>query len=71
MLNMSSQCNTVAKGANTILEGINRGISSRSREVIFSLYLALVRLLLEYCVLFRCPQFKKDVDKLEREEPHE
>lgn len=64
-LNMISKCDTVVKKANVILGYISRGISRRSKEVLLPVYTALVSLLLEYCVHFRCLLFKKDVDKLE------
>lgn len=57
-------CGLTTKSENCILEYIKHSITSWS-EVILALYLALVQLLLEYCMQFCAPQLNKDVRILE------
>lgn len=43
---------SVVKKANVILRGINRSVICKIQEVIVSLYAAMMRSQLEYCVQF-------------------
>ncbi|GAB0188754.1 mitochondrial enolase superfamily member 1 [Grus japonensis] len=65
-LNRSRQCALAAQKANCVLGCIKRGVTSRSREVILPLYSALLRPHLEYCVQLWGPQYRRDIELLER-----
>ncbi|GAB0193755.1 cAMP-dependent protein kinase inhibitor alpha [Grus japonensis] len=65
-LNMTQQCVLAAQKANRVPGCITSRVTSRSREVILPLCSALVRPHLEYCIQLWGPQYKKDMDLLER-----
>ncbi|GAB0175491.1 cAMP-dependent protein kinase inhibitor alpha [Grus japonensis] len=65
-LNMTQQCVLAAQKANRVLGCITRSVTSRLREGILPLYSALVRPHLQYCVQLWGPQYKKDMELLEK-----
>ena len=64
--NMSQQCAPSAQKASSILSCIKRNVISRSREVILTLYSALMRPHLEHCLQFWSPQHKNNLKLLDQ-----
>lgn len=56
-LNRGQKRAHAAKKVNSILDWIRQSVTSTSRKVIFPLYLALIRMHLEYCVQFWTSQY--------------
>jgi len=65
-LSMKQCCAPVERKASSILGCIRRNVTSRSKEALLSLFLALVRPHLKYCVQFWAPQYKIEVGRLKR-----
>jgi len=65
-LNIGQHCALVAKKANGVLGCMRNSVASRSKEMILTLCSALLRPHLEYCAHFWVPQYKREVELLER-----
>ena len=64
-VSMSKQCMLAAWKANGIMGFIRTGVNSRMREMTVTLYSALVRPQLEYCIQDWGPQHRQEVDLLD------
>ena len=64
-LQSSKQCIEAEKKAQKLLGYIKRQFKSRKKENIVTLYNALIRPHLEYCVQFWSPSLRKDIERLE------
>ena len=65
-LKPGKQVSEVIKTANKLIGFIGRTFEFKTKEIILTLYNALVRPYLEYCVQCWSPYYRKDVEKLER-----
>ena len=65
-MKVSEQCGITASKGNPILGLIMRIIKHKEKQLIVSLYKAIVRLHLEYCIQTWKPCHMKDINKLER-----
>ena len=65
-MKVSEQCGIVASKGNQILGLIRRTITYKEKQLIVTLYKAVVRPHFEYCIQAWRPYRKKDIDKLER-----
>ena len=64
-LKPGKHCSDIKK-ANKLVGFIGRTFEYKSEKVILTLYNALVRPHLEYCIQFWSPYYRKDINKLER-----
>ena len=65
-LRVEQQCCKAAIEANRKLGMIKRGLRNKSRAVMLTLYKAMVRPHLDYCIQAWRPHLRKDIDRLER-----
>ncbi|GAB0188161.1 hypothetical protein GRJ2_001281400 [Grus japonensis] len=66
-LNMTRQCALAAQKANHVLVASKKArLAGQGREVILTLYSALMRPHLGYCVQLWGPQYRRDMELLER-----
>ncbi|GAB0185623.1 cAMP-dependent protein kinase inhibitor alpha [Grus japonensis] len=65
-LDITQQCMLAAQKAKCIPGCIKRNVTSRSREVILPIYSTLVRPHLQCCIQLWGPQYRRDMELLER-----
>ena len=65
-MKVSEQCRISASNGNQVLGMIRRNITDKERSLIISLYKAIVRPDLEYCIQAWRPYLRKDIYMLEK-----
>ena len=65
-LKSTKQCIDVEKKCNRLLGYIRRQFHYKNKDIVITLYKALVRPYLDYAVQFWCPSYRRDIDRLER-----
>ena len=65
-MKVSEQCRIAASNGNQALGMIRRNITYKENSFIITLYQAIVRPHLEYCIQAWNPYLRKDVDMLEK-----
>lgn len=65
-MSTGEQCACAAERPRTSWAALGRALTAGSRSTNIEFYSALVRPYLEYCVHFGAPQYKRDVELLER-----
>jgi len=65
-LKVSQQCCKAANKGNSVLGGINRAFTLKSKSIILPLCKSLVRLHLDYAIPAWCPHYQKDIAVLEQ-----
>ena len=62
-MKVSEQCRIAASKGNQVLGMIHRNITYKEKSLIVSLYKAIVRPHLEYCIQAWSPYLRKDIDR--------
>lgn len=65
-LNLRQQCAFAAQKASCVLGCVKKSTASRLREVVLFIHSTLMRPHLEYCIYHWGPQYKKDLEEIQR-----